>query len=173
LIVGVDDGIGSAMAGLMAAATVEDGIGIALASSWEVAMVDPKGTKSAPDGGKVSTENVIGVTMDDLSKKDREKVECELQREIEEEMVEWCKKKLACFQKTRGGMVKKVNTSRTSIPVNAPFTLKELIHMIDVSVSSKYGANLEVITRTLTDSVKGAFESLRLEFKQESKKMPR
>jgi hypothetical protein len=45
--------------------------------------------------------------------------------------------------------------------------------MIDVSVSSKYRADLEAITRTLTDSVRGSVESLRLEFKQESEKMPR
>jgi hypothetical protein len=70
LIVGVNDGIGSAMAGSMAATTVEHGISSALASSWEVAMLDPKGTKSVPDGGMVSMENMIGVTMDDLSEKD-------------------------------------------------------------------------------------------------------
>jgi hypothetical protein len=45
--------------------------------------------------------------------------------------------------------------------------------MIDVSVNSKYGVDLEGITHTLTDSVKGPMESLRLDFKQESKKMPR
>jgi hypothetical protein len=70
LIIGVNDGIGSAMASSMAATTVEDGISSALASSWEVAMLDPKGTKSVPDGGMVSMENMIGVTMDDLSEKD-------------------------------------------------------------------------------------------------------
>jgi hypothetical protein len=43
--------------------------------------------------------------------------------------------------------------------------------MIDVSVNSKYGADLEGITCTLKNSVKGSVLSLRLEFKQESEKM--
>jgi hypothetical protein len=58
-------------------------------------------------------------------------------------------------------------------PVNSPFTLEELVHMIDVSVNSKYGADLEGITCTLTNSVRRSVESLKLEFKQESEKMPR
>jgi hypothetical protein len=69
--------------------------------------------------------------------------------------------------------MKKGDTLKASIPVNSPFTLEELVHLIDVSVNSKYGANLEGITCTLTDSVKGSVESLRLEFDQESEKMPR
>jgi hypothetical protein len=88
-------------------------------------------------------------------------------------MAERRRKKLACFQKTQSGVIKKGDTMKASTLVNSPFTLEELVHMIDVSVSSKYGADLEVITRSLTDSVKGSVESLRLEFKQESKKVPR
>jgi hypothetical protein len=37
----------------------------------EVAMVDLKGTKAATDGTKVTTENVIGAAMEDLSEKNR------------------------------------------------------------------------------------------------------
>jgi uncharacterized alkaline shock family protein YloU len=69
--------------------------------------------------------------------------------------------------------MKKGDTVKTSIPVNSPFTLEELVHLIDVSVNNKYGADLEGITHTLTDSVKRSVESLRLEFKEESEKMPR
>jgi hypothetical protein len=65
-------------------------------------------------------------------------------------------------------VVKKGDTARASMPVSSSFTLEELVHMINVSVSSKYVADLEGITRTLTDSVQGSVESLRLEFKQES-----
>jgi uncharacterized alkaline shock family protein YloU len=67
--------------------------------------------------------------------------------------------------------MKKGDTVKTSIPVNSPFTLEELVHLIDVSVNNKYGADLEGITHTLTDSVKRSVESLRLEFKEESEKM--
>jgi hypothetical protein len=88
-------------------------------------------------------------------------------------MAERRKNKLARFQKTRHGVMKKGDTVKASILVNSPFTLEELVHLIDVSINSKYGADLEGITRTLTDSVKGSVESLRLEFNQESEKMPR
>jgi predicted alternative tryptophan synthase beta-subunit len=52
-------------------------------------------------------------------------------------------------------VVKKGDTARASMPVSSSFTLEELVHMINVSVSSKYVADLEGITRTLTDSVQG------------------
>jgi hypothetical protein len=52
-------------------------------------------------------------------------------------------------------VVKKGDTVKASTPVNSQFTIEELVHMIDVFVNSKYGAHLEGITRTLTDSVKG------------------
>jgi hypothetical protein len=92
---------------------------------------------------------------------------------LEEVMVEKRKKKLACFQKMRGGIIKKGDTVKASMPVNSPLTLEELIHMFDVSVSSKYGVDLEGIMSMLTDSVRGSVESLRFEFKQESEKLPR
>jgi hypothetical protein len=91
-----------------------------------------------------------------------EKVERELQHELEEAMVERCRKKLAYFQKTRSGVVKKGDTIKASSPINSPFTLEELVHMIDVSVNSKYGADLEGNTHTLTNSVCGSVESLKL-----------
>jgi hypothetical protein len=83
---------------------------------------------------------------------------------LEEVMVERRKKKLACFQKTRG-VVKKGDTVKASFPVNSPFPLEELVHMIDISVNNKYGADLEGITCTIMDSVRGSLESLRVEFK--------
>jgi hypothetical protein len=115
------------------------GVGGSFAGSLEVALVDPKGTKAVPDGARVTTENVIEVAMEDLLEKDQEEVESEL----EEEMVERRRKKLACFQKTRSGVVKKGDTAKASIPVSSPFTLEELVHMIDVSVNSKYIADFE------------------------------
>jgi hypothetical protein len=119
------------------------GIDGASTSLLEVVVVDPKGMKVAPDGAMVNTENIIGVEMGDLSEKDRDEIERELQRKLEEVMVERRRKKLACFQTTRGRVIKKGDTMEASVPVNSPFTLEELVHMIDVSVNSKYGADLE------------------------------
>jgi hypothetical protein len=115
---------------------------------------------------------MIKVEMGDLSEKDQE-IEWDLQHELEEVMVERRKKKLACFQKTRGRVIKKGDTMKASILVNSPFTLEELVHMIDVSINSKYGADLEGLTRTLTISMWGSVQSLRLEFKQEHENLPR
>jgi hypothetical protein len=82
-------------------------------------------------------------------------------------MVERHQKKLACFQKTRSGMVKKGDTTKASVPINSPFTLEELVHMIDVSINSKYGADLEGIMRTLTDGLCSSLESFKLDYKQD------
>jgi DNA topoisomerase VI subunit A len=62
----------------------------------------PIGAKVVPDGARINTANVIGVEMEDLLEKDRNDLELELQREIEEVMAEKRKRKLSCFQKTRG-----------------------------------------------------------------------
>jgi hypothetical protein len=83
-----------------------------------------RGVTSAPDGAKVSTENVIGIEIEDLSEKDREEIEKESQRELEEVMVEKRKKKLAYFQKTRGGVIKKGDTFNASTPVKSPSLLR-------------------------------------------------
>jgi hypothetical protein len=130
-------------------------------------MTDPKGVKMAPDGAGITTENIIGVTMEDLPVKDRDELECEQQQEIEAEVEERRKKKLACFQKTRCGVVKKGDTTRASQPVSSPFNLEELVHMIDVSVNSKYGVDLERITCTLTNSLHSSLETFKLEYKQD------
>jgi hypothetical protein len=136
-------------------------------------MADPKGAKSAPDGAAIQVANVISVEMDDLADKDWDEFERELQHELEEVMAERRKEKLTYFRKTRSGVVKKGDTTKASVPVNYPFTLEELMHMINVSVNSKFGADLEGITHTIMDSVRGSLESLRLEFKRESEGLPR
>jgi hypothetical protein len=53
---------------------------------------------------------MIAVVMEDLAKADRK----ELERELEEEMADRRQRKLACFQKTRNGVVKKADTSAAS-----------------------------------------------------------
>jgi hypothetical protein len=134
-------------------------------------MSDPKATKAMSDNSGVNLSNVVEVVIGDLLEKDQWDLELELQCKMEEEMAERQNKKLACFQKIRHGVIKKGDMVKASTPLNSPFTLEELVHIIDVSVNSKYGANLEGITCTLKNSVKGSVLSLRLEFKQESEKM--
>jgi hypothetical protein len=57
-------------------------------------MVDLKGTKTVPDCTGVDPANVIGVEMVDLSEKDRNDLELDLQRELEEVMAEKRRQKL-------------------------------------------------------------------------------
>jgi hypothetical protein len=59
------------------------------------AMTDPKGAKAlaSADAAGVNTRNTINVAMEDLIEEDRKEIE----RELEEEMAERRKRKLACF----------------------------------------------------------------------------
>jgi UDP-3-O-acyl-N-acetylglucosamine deacetylase len=100
-------------------------------------MEDPKGSKAAAtDGAGIHNNNAINVALEDLTEEDGKVVK----RELEEEMAELRKRKLACFQKTRGGVIKKSDTAATtSTKVNSQLNHEDLAHMIDVSVTGKYG----------------------------------
>jgi hypothetical protein len=89
-------------------------------------MAVPKGGKAmtALDGTGVQARNTIHVAMEDLAKDDRK----ELERELKEEMVERRRKKLACFQKTRHGVVKNADTAAVSRhKVNYPLNPEDLV----------------------------------------------
>jgi hypothetical protein len=60
-------------------------------------MVHPKGAKTVPNSTRIDPTNIIGVEMGDMSEKDRNDLELELQRELEEVMAEKQRQKLACF----------------------------------------------------------------------------
>jgi hypothetical protein len=51
----------------MEIAKVSRGTGSDAVGSLEVVMVDPKGVKGATDGAKVTIENMIYVSMEDLT----------------------------------------------------------------------------------------------------------
>jgi hypothetical protein len=76
-------------------------IGGAAGGSLGVAMVNPKGTKAATDSTNVTTDNVIGVSMEDLWKKDQEEVKHELQHGLEEEMAEQRRRSWRAFRKPK------------------------------------------------------------------------
>jgi hypothetical protein len=104
-------------------------------------MADPKGGKAitAADDIDVQAKNAINVAMEDLAEADRREIEWEL----EEELAEIRRRKLACFQKSRNDIIKKADTTMTSsTKVNAPLSPEDLVHMVDMSVVSKYGADL-------------------------------
>jgi hypothetical protein len=68
--------------------------------------------------------------------------------------------KLACYQKNRGGVVQKADTAKAStLKVNsASLTPEELVHLVDVSVASKYGTDLAQLTRALGEDVRSTLD---------------
>jgi hypothetical protein len=69
------------------------------------------------------------------------------------------RRKLACFQKTRTGVIKKtvpaIMTTTTATPTVTPnLTPKELVKFMDVAVASKYGNDLTNFTCTITEEVR-------------------
>ncbi|KAF0900782.1 hypothetical protein E2562_035243 [Oryza meyeriana var. granulata] len=91
-------------------------------------------SESAKDGSVVDADNIITVTLDDLSNDERQEVE----RRLEEEKMEDLRKILAGYQKTQNGVVEKV------IPeVRKPTCTEEIAHFGYVSVASKYGAHMD------------------------------
>jgi ribosome recycling factor len=103
-------------------------------------MADPKGSRASVvvDTAGVEAKNTINVTMEDVAEEDRKEIE----KELEEEMAE-IRRKLACFQKMRNGVIKKADmTSVSTAKVTSNLSPEDLVHMVDVSIASKYGADL-------------------------------
>jgi hypothetical protein len=50
-----------------------------MAGSMEVAVVDPKGAKTGPDGGGISNENIMRVEIGHQSEIDQDEIEWEVQ----------------------------------------------------------------------------------------------
>jgi hypothetical protein len=102
-------------------------------------MADPKGSKGGTtmDGVNVQTRNAILVEMEDLAEADRK----ELERELKEEMAKARRRKLACFQKMRNGVIKKADNA-----ADVSLSPEDLVQLVDVFVASKYGADLTQFT---------------------------
>jgi hypothetical protein len=107
----------------------------------------------------VDDRNVVGLPFEDLSEEDHHRIKEEMQRELDEVEVAKMKEKLACYQKTRGGVVQKGDTSKASTSkVNSSYLAhEELVHPVDVSVASKYGTDLAQLTRALAEDVHHTF----------------
>ena len=105
------------------------------------------------DGSVVNPDNIIAVTLDDLSEDERREIE----RQLEEEQAERLRQKLAGYQKTRNGVIKKVVmpslSSVLNTEVSKPTCSEDIAHLIDVSVASKYASEMNTTARTLTQAV--------------------
>jgi hypothetical protein len=97
-------------------------------------MTNPKDSAART---KVGPHNTIGVAMEDLPEAERRA----LKKELKEEMAEARRRKLACFQKTCTGVIKKsvpaITTMATATPTVTPnLTPKELVKFMNVAVAS-------------------------------------
>jgi hypothetical protein len=110
---------------------------------------------------------MIVVAMQDLAEVDWK----ELEKELEEKMAERRQRKLAFFQKTCNGVVRKAYTAPASgVKVNTSLSPEDLVHMVEVSVASKYGADLIQFTRVVAEDMRSMLDP----FKQDlSGSLPR
>jgi hypothetical protein len=110
---------------------------------------------------KVGPHNVTGVAMVDPPEAER----TALEKELKEEIAEARRKKLACFQKTRTGVIKKtvpaITTMATTTSTVTPnLTPEELVKFMDVAVARKYGNDLMNFTCTITEGVHSTLHTL-------------
>jgi hypothetical protein len=91
-----------------------------------------------------------------------------LEKELEDEMAAARRRKLACFQKTSTGVIKKtvpaVTTTMTTAPmVTSNLTPEELVKLIDVPVASKYSTDLTQFTHIIADDMRKTLESFKID----------
>jgi hypothetical protein len=98
---------------------------------------------------------MIGVVFRDLEEEDQCRIREEMHHELEEVEVVKMQEKLACYQKMRGCVMQKADmTTASSSKVNpSSLTLEDLVHLVDVSVASKYDADLAQLTGVLAKVV--------------------
>jgi hypothetical protein len=125
------------------------------------------GKPSGQGGSKLEVDdgNIIAVELGDLAEEDQRqrRIWEEMKKELEEVEATKMREKLDCYQKIRGGVVQKADTIKAlSSKVNSSsLTPEELVHLVDVSAASKYGADLAQLTHALGESVDHTLESFR------------
>ena len=115
-------------------------------------------TKEKTDAAAIDPKNIIEVKLDDLSEEDRR----QLEQELEEEKADWMKQKLACFQKTRNGTLKKVINE-----VNKSSCSNEIANLIDTSVASKFGTDMSYMAQTITETVRNDLAMFKEQFSRD------
>jgi hypothetical protein len=102
---------------------------------------------SRQEGGswtEIDLKNLIRVGLGDLLEEDQRWIKEEMRHDLEEIEAAKMRDKLTCYQRTRSGVVQKTDTTKATAPkVNSSsLTPEDLVHLVDVSVVSKYGADL-------------------------------
>jgi hypothetical protein len=76
------------------------------------------------------------------------------------------RRKLACFQKTHNGIVKKADTTTASgTKVNSSsLSPEDLIQLVDVSVVSKYDVDLTQFTCVVAEDMRSTLDAFKQDF---------
>jgi hypothetical protein len=78
-----------------------------------------------------------------------------MRRELEEvEATKMCDK-LACYQRTRSDIVQMVDTVKATVSKlnSSSFIPEDLVHLVDVSVTSKYDVDLAQLMHALAEDM--------------------
>jgi hypothetical protein len=77
-------------------------------------------------------------------------------------MAERRQRKPTCFQKMRNGVIKKADTAATTdAKVSAQLSPEDLVHMVDVSVASKYGVDLTQFIRVIVEDLRSMLDTFK------------
>jgi hypothetical protein len=117
-------------------------------------MMNPKDSAAWTE---VGAHNTIWVMMVDLLEAERITVE----KDLEEEMAAARRRKLACFQKTRIGVIKNTVPAITTTTTVTPMVTEELVKFMNVAVASKYGNDLTNFTCTITEKVHSTLDTFK------------
>lgn len=113
------------------------------------------GTEKLPKtsvSADLDADHVISVKMDDLTKEEQEAIEREVQLEAEQAR----ERRLACYRKARNGNVKKIHEfgGSSGKVISPSMSPEEFTQFLDVSIASKYGADLGHLTHELGESMR-------------------
>jgi hypothetical protein len=84
-----------------------------------------------------------------------------VEKDLEEEMVAARRRKLACFQKTRTGVIKNTVPAITTTTTVTPMVTEELVKFMGVAVASKYENDLTNFTCTITEEVRSTLDTFK------------
>jgi hypothetical protein len=86
-----------------------------------------------------------------------------MRKELEEVEAAKMREKLACYQRMSNVMVQKAGMAKASASKvsSSSLTPEDLVHQVDVSVTSKYGADLAQLTHVLAEDVGHTLDAFR------------
>jgi hypothetical protein len=123
---------------------------------------------SKEEGAKINMDNIISPTLEELPEEDRQAIEAQ-KREVEKMM-------LACYQKTRQGVIKKGDPTsiihakhevKTDVSDSTHDFKEHIAHMVDQSVGAAMFNNSETLVKSLDHVLSSRVRALFIELQDE------